>query len=64
MTAVVRGLMLRLAQQGQEAHNRRGLTDSLMLSISKPAKLLNHDGRTRGVQDMAGRTTHMRATAQ
>lgn len=53
MTVVVRGQMLRSARQGQEAHSRQGLTDSSMLSVSRPAKLLNHEGQTCGVCAMA-----------
>lgn len=49
VTVVVRGQMLRSARQGQEAHSRQGLTDSLMVSVSRPAKLLNHEGQTCGV---------------
>ena len=48
--------MLRWALQGQEAHSRQGLTDSLMWSVSRPAKLLNHEGQTCGVQDAEGHT--------
>ncbi len=56
LTVVVRGQMLRSAWQGQEAHSRQGLTDSSMWSVSRPAKLLNHEGQTCGVWDMVGHT--------
>lgn len=38
--------MLRSSQQGQEEHSQPGLTDNLTLSVSRPAKLLNHEGQT------------------